>query len=204
MNTRLVPGKLTYSVYGFLFSLIAITVIIALIGAIDKFMARRIMGGLFGLIMIVSGNFLPKMIRPWQVSYHKSLFQRLTGWILVLSGLGMVGAMSMASDEMTPILTAFIALSGLFISAAMVIFGKWQDRNHKNQDYDLPNDDFLNDSRQVSIQRALVHILNAMAWVCVMFAAELIWGSNSLNWILIGYVISIAIIPTPLKAKKSQ
>jgi hypothetical protein len=197
-----IPGRYSLGVYGLLFFMIAITVIMALLGFIDKLMARRIMGGLFGLILIVSGNFLPKMIRPWQVSNKSGQFQRLIGWILVLAGMAMVGVSIIAYDDWAPIWTVIIALTGLFFSTLIVVINRWQDRKSQHQTQNLSNEVLSIELRQASIQRALAYILHAMAWVCVMFAVEIIWGPQSLSWSLIGYALSLTLLPSTLNQKK--
>lgn len=203
-NVRPIPGKYTYGAYGLLFLMIVITVILALIGVIDRLMARRIMGGLFGVIMVVSGNFLPKMIRPWQVTKNSGQFQRLIGWILVLSGTAMFGVSVIAYDDVAPIWTVIIALIGLILSSLTVVFNHWQYSRSQNQVQNLSDDVLQLEIRQSSINRALMQILHAMAWVCVMFAAEIKWGPESLSWIMIGFAVSLALLPLFGHQKKTQ
>ena len=61
------------------------------LGYIDGELARRLKGLMVGLILVVSGNFIPKMLEPLshaccEPSKEQSL-RRLAGWSFVLTGI---------------------------------------------------------------------------------------------------------------------
>jgi hypothetical protein len=195
-----VPGRLTYRVYAFLFALVGVIVIAALAGFIDKLMARRAMGIVFGLIMVTSGNFLPKLVNP-QLSgqSQSSPSHRLIGWVLVLSGAALVIALLVLPDTLVAIWTSIIGLGGLVLSGFLVLGARWNNRNlDTTQAADSVDQIDLAQSK-AKIETTTFHILHGIAWVFVILLADIIWGADALKWSLIGFAVSVTIFPATLR-----
>jgi small-conductance mechanosensitive channel len=198
--SKSVPGKFTYRVYACLFALVGVIVIAALAGFIDKLMARRAMGIVFGLIMVTSGNFLPKLVNP-QLSGHSqsSASHRLIGWVLVLSGAALVIALLILPDALVAICTSIIGLGGLVLSGFLILGSRWSNRSlDATQSPDsIDQNDIAQSKAKIEINT--FHILHGIAWVFVILLADIIWGADALKWSLIGFAVSMTIFPATLK-----
>mgnify|MGYP003665890195 CR=1 FL=1 len=90
-STPQAPGRSSSTALVVLLIAFAGVVIAKESGQIDGVMAKRGVGALLGLMMVVTGNFLPKLIFPLTRSARVGAAERLCGWILVLTGLTLVG-----------------------------------------------------------------------------------------------------------------
>ncbi len=199
-TSKPVPGKTTYRIYGFLFALVGIIVIAGLAGFIDKLMARRAMGIVFGLIMVTGGNFLPKLVNPQLTSQSQSSrSHRLIGWILVMSGAALAIALLTLPDALVAIWTSIIGLGGLVLSGFLILGSRWNNRNlDATQSADRLDQSDIAQSN-AKIETTTFHILHGIAWVFVMLLTEIIWGADALKWTLIGFAVSMTVFPATLK-----
>jgi hypothetical protein len=198
--SKSVPGKLTYRIYCFLFALVGIIAIAGLAGFIDKLMARRAMGIVFGLIMVTSGNFLPKLVNPQLTSQSQSSrSHRLIGWILVLSGAALASALLFLPDALVAVWTSIIGLGGLVLSGFLILGSCWSNRNLAATQAANGVDQSDIAQSKAKIETTTFHILHGIAWVFVILLADIIWGADALKWTLIGFAVSMTIFPATLK-----
>ncbi len=118
-------GPVRTAVVGFL-CLVAFSAAVALAsrtGVLDAGLARRAIGVIVGLMMIVTGNLLPKMRPLRTLAMHRApttTAERTAGWILVLAGMASVSAFVLA-----PLAAAKSLMSALGFGALAAIAVSW-------------------------------------------------------------------------------
>jgi hypothetical protein len=91
-------------------------------GVIDAIAAKRGIGFSIGLMLVVVGNFLPKL-RPLHLSRataNSAAIERLSGWTLVLAGCGWIALFAFA-----PLIQARYAAALIGIAAVTLIAVNW-------------------------------------------------------------------------------
>lgn len=86
-------------------------------------LTERAFGVMAGVMLIVTGNFLPKTARPLTAQRYdparRQRVERLSGWILVLAGLVYASASAFAPADMANPLSIGAGLSALLIIMAL-------------------------------------------------------------------------------------
>jgi hypothetical protein len=114
------PARST--VIGFLF-LVAIAMAMALaraIGLVDVAVEQRVLGLVIGAMIVVTGNFLPKM-RPLNVDQgnpaRTTAAERLAGWVLLLAGLAYIALFVFAPVDQARHFSSVIGIGAIGIIA---------------------------------------------------------------------------------------
>jgi len=90
------------------------------IGVIDTGVAKRGIGLVIGLMIVVIGNYLPKLrALAWARTHAGSTAtERMSGWMLVLTGIAWIALFSFAPLDQARHVSAMIGISTLTIIAA--------------------------------------------------------------------------------------
>lgn len=189
-STHRTPDRASSVVMVCLFLAFAGVVIAKEAGQIDGVMAKRGVGALLGLIMVVTGNFLPKLIFPVTRTARASAAERLCGWILVLTGLGLVAAFAVLPDEGVAFQGALIGLVG-FAGVGLTLLGSgWSTGRHDQAD---PGASPLA-YRSARVRVSAIFILHAIAWAFAMFVADALFGDRAAVWMVLGFTFANSLL----------
>lgn len=136
-----------------------------LTGAIDPLVARRGVGAMLGLILVVTGNFVPKLhlFQPATGTLHSDKIDRFAGWTFVASGLSSIALFLFAPADKIMIAAPFVALLGF-----LAVFTRWLIWKAPEIDRIAPS---LTGGRL-----ALASMLATVFAVCGIFIADTVWG----------------------------
>lgn len=166
-------------------------------GLIQVDHVERYIGLLFGALMVVAGNALPKLLRPslsqnddpnGQTIARRLKAERLAGWTLVLGGLASMALWIWAPEDIRLLSASGTGLAAYVVTllvSAWLLRGKLftADRTEDPQQH-----------RDGVIRRALFQIVNALAWSFAIFMASDIWGINAVLWLLLGFTVSMSLL----------
>jgi len=166
------------------------------LGSIDGYLAKRSIGIILGLLLIMMGNFLPKIVRPLAEQAgnpaRAMAAERFAGRMFMLGGLAYISVWIYGSQESAPLISSLIGIGAFVLAAAnwmrlmgAEMFGR-RDRS--------PSD---------AISHARLQILFALFWVFAIFLGDAIWGDYVSQPMAIGYVIVIGIWAA-LRANKAR
>lgn len=168
-------------------------------GQIDGVMAKRGVGALLGLMMVVTGNFLPKLIFPLTRSARVGAAERLCGWILVLTGLTLVVAFAVLPDEGVAFQGALIGLAG-FAGVGLTLIGSgWSAPRAGIADPAELAGTSPVANRSAKARVSAIFILHAVAWALAMFVADAIWDDPAAIWMVIGFTIANSLLALVLR-----
>tara|TARA_R110002051_G_scaffold71405_1_gene128811 strand:+ start:490 stop:1116 length:627 start_codon:yes stop_codon:yes gene_type:complete len=198
--TKPVPGKTTFAVYGVLFAAFAACAIAKETGYIDNVSAKRAVGMIFGLMMIVTGNFLPKLIHASSQSPALLKSRRLTGWLFVLTGAILIIALSLLPATHVPLWTALIGLGGFLAVGLNAALANLSAARHPGLGAKTGQVHSPAVPRGTNTWLSAMYILHAIGWVFAMFLADIIWGDKSMVWMLVGFTIANSVLALTYKA----
>ena len=196
-QSKPILGRTTLVAYGLLFFAFAALVIAKESGGIDDAFAKRSIGITFGFLMIVTGNFLPKLIHPVRDTLERTTSERLTGWVFVLTGLALIVTLSILPDNQVALWTGIIGLSGFVLVGTNIIRSRFVAR-HPASNHKLSDElDTALVSNSAKVRLAAFYILHAIGWAFALFLADIIWGDSSTIWMLVGFSISNVLLAMP-------
>jgi len=178
------PAPLAFYVaIGGLAVLAAGTGVAALTGHVDSMAAVRYFGILMGLLMLVSGNALPKLVYPQAAGARAA---RLAGWLLVLGGLAVV-ALWIWMPEASRILVT--SATGLAVFGLALVVAVIMTAGMPRAQADSP------EMRRASIHRSLLfHILHGVMWAFGFYLAGALGHGRDISWLIAVYAASMAIV----------
>lgn len=159
-------------------------------GQIDGVMARRGMGAALGLIMIVTGNILPKLIFPRTGDARAGAAERLCGWILVATGLALVAGFSLIADDHVALGGSVIGLVGFASVALTLLTSRWSLGERRGESAATNIGEAGVAARRGQVRVSAVLILHAIVWVFAMFIADEIWGDRAGVWMVTGFTLA--------------
>ena len=189
------PGKGT----AILAALVIMTLFAAGIGKemgfIENDTAKRISGVVFGLLVILFGNILPKLVSPLgsdaEAAGRSRAADRIAGLVLVLTGLAVVAIWLAVPADSAMLASAMAGLGGLFISLMLWTFQAAPRLAGFRGPEALEH--------PASIRRLTVlFLLHAVFWVFLIFLADTLWGDASAKWIAIAFTLLNGVIALPL------
>ena len=164
-------------------------------GQIDGVMAKRGVGALMGLIMVVTGNVLPKLIFPLTRAARIGTAERVSGWILVLTGLALVAAFALLPDDGVAFQGALIGLVG-FAGVGLTILGSGRSmRGDQQVDPTVSPLAYRSAKARVSA----IFILHAIAWAFAMFVADALFGDRAAVWMVVAFSIANGLLALILR-----
>lgn len=171
---------------------------------IDPLLARRGVGIAFGGLLMLAGNFLPKLVLPASARTRNpgraAATERRAGWIFVATGIAVIVAWLLVPAGQGFLVTAAIGLAGFAlvgVDAAALILSPAI----------APDDSDAAPQPATQVQRrTLFMVLHALLWVFAIFLADALWGDNASKWMVIGFVIAngalaVWVLPQIRKAK---
>jgi hypothetical protein len=166
---------------------------------------ERYVGLLFGSLLVVAGNALPKLLRPSLAddpNGHKTArrlkAERFAGWTLVLGGLASMALWVWAPED---IRTLSASGAGLTTYIVVLIASAWLLRG---KPFAAGRTEDALQQRDSVIRRALFQILNALAWSFAMFMASDIWGTQAVLWLVLGFTVSMSLLDALLTKFKHR
>jgi hypothetical protein len=145
-----------------------------LTGVLDPLLARRGVGLMFGLILMVTGNFVPKLrfFQPAVGAEHSDALDRFAGWLFVICGFAVAVTFLLAPPDKLFIFAPLVILGGF-----LAVFTRWLMLKGK-QPRAL--------SLHMTLGRvALATMLATVLWMGVTFLADAVWGDNVSRWMAI-------------------
>ncbi len=174
--------------------LIAAVLIFALakeFGLIDGSIAKRVVGILFGAILIVTGNLLPKIVQPLKASLqgaaNTKAVERFAGRTFVLTGVLYIAVWVFAPKEHAMLISSAIGLIAFAVVGAICI----------RLAFSAPASQLFDTEKTLPTAKpslcnrtSLLFIFHALAWVFAMFFVDSLWGDKAAPWMVIGFVMA--------------
>ncbi len=86
----------------------------------------RAIGAALGAVLMLSGNFLPKMAEPLashsRYRTRRKSATRITGWLFTLAGIGVIATFLFAPLSDAPIAASALAVGAFAASAALALW----------------------------------------------------------------------------------
>ncbi|WP_306253037.1 hypothetical protein [Parvularcula sp. IMCC14364] len=97
-------------------------VLVEEVGLVGPGFEKRAVGVFLGLMLVMTGNFLPKTVRPLTAENcdpaRAMATERFAGWVFVLAGLVYAGIWLFAPIEQAPLGSSLIGLAAFFVVLA--------------------------------------------------------------------------------------
>jgi hypothetical protein len=140
-------------------------------GTLDPLVARRGVGAMFGLLLMATGNFVPKLrlFQPVDGAAHSDAVDRFAGWVFVGCGLGFAAIFLFAPADRIMIGAPTIAFVGF--AAVLARWFVWK----RGQPGHVPP--YLTQGR-LMLATMLVTILGAGS----IFLVDAFWGDDASRW----------------------
>ena len=173
---------------GFAGLLVAALIAIVLAAAfdlVDRELAKRLACSVFGLMMFVAGNILPKIILPISVG-QTGQTDRFVGAIFVLAGLTCVGVAIFAPGDQILLIEAIVGISAFVLAGLNWLLTP--RRRESRADASDPETQRAA-SRAKAGRMAILLILNGLFWTFLIFVADSLWGDAGARWMLVPFII---------------
>lgn len=160
---------------------------------LDPGTAKRVVGVLFSVMLVVAGNMLPKFSRPLsalRAPDASMAADRAVGVVLVLLGVSLS-----AVFVFVPMPQLMLVASVIGISALVSVAGMWGLLSRGER---LPALD--------TAQGLLLLLVHTLLWVFVMFFVDQLWGDQAAQWLSIGFVVvqSVAVSVLLRRAMRAE
>jgi len=198
-SNSLTPGRTSMIAFVILLLGFAAVVIAKETGQIDGIMAKRGVGALMGLIMVVTGNILPKLIFPLTRTARIGTAERVSGWILVLTGLALVAAFAGLPDDNVALQGALIGLTGFAGVGLILIASGWSVARDGLNVLAEPEGAAPLAYRSARVRVSAIFILHAIAWAFAMFVADAIWDDQAAIWMVVAFSIANGLLALVLR-----
>jgi len=168
-------------------------------GRIESSLAKRAVGMIFGAILIVTGNFLPKIVQPLntepQSAAKTKAVERFAGRTFVLAGILYIAVWVLARPEHAMLISSAVGLIAFALVGAICVRIAFSgpSGNHLETEKVIPTG-----KPSVGSRTALLLIFHALFWVFAMFFADSIWGDKAAPWMVIGFVIANGLLVSGL------
>jgi len=157
---------------------------------IDRPLAKRMASVVFGCVLALAGNYLPKLVFPTgaltQAGRAVSA-DRFAGRVFFLAGLAVV-----ITSLVAPISDMLIIVAAIGIGAFVIAGFNWLRLAQTASPADSATADAETTAsfNKVKAQRmAIFLILNALFWTFLIFIADRLWGDMAAQWMLVPFII---------------
>ena len=162
-------------------------------GMLDPELARRVVAMGFGVMLLVIGNAVPKLVRPLRTTGRDPArvmaADRFAGRTFVLAGIAFVALWAFAPAEHVMRISALVGLAAFGLVAASQLRLSLTGRRDRSQ----PATDADDPTSGVAITRwLLIYLLHGLLWVFAMFLVDSIWGDRAAQWMGVGFVLANA------------
>lgn len=170
------------------------------LGVLDPEIAKRGAAAALGLVLIVTGNFLPKLrlfvFREDQASVARAT-ERFAGWTFVITGMIFVG-----SWLLLPLRVAMTVSPLVGVCAFMVVALRWFRLGRRLEVRVEPE---AATGRSEIAQPwvgglVVLQILFGILWAFLVLLADAVWGDRVAQWLAVAYAILISLSLLPLAA----
>lgn len=156
-------------------------------GMLEPELAKRIGVLMFGVMLAVLGNYLPKFVGPWSTPTALAA-RRFAGWVFVVSGVAYV-----ATCLFAPMPQAVVASSLIGIGAFVLAGANWlRVVGHTGQWHAAGTEAEVDGqlSLAVGVQQVAPRILLGLFFVFVIFLIDGLWEDVDTRWMAIGYGVA--------------
>lgn len=145
-----------------------------LTGTLDPLLARRGVGVMLGVVLMVTGNFVPKLrlFESAAGAAQSEAIGRFAGWTFVLCGLAFAAVFWTAPADRVFVVPPFIVVAGF-----VAVLARWLWTNGKRPAGLSPP--------WTPGRRMLAVMLATILWTCASFFADAAWGDNVARWMAI-------------------
>lgn len=177
-------------------------------GVLEAAVVKRALGLILGVLVVVIGNFLPK-IRPLNApgvnpTKAAAIAERIAGWILVLVGLAYVVLFTVAPLQQARTMSSILGIAALVLIAANwawllpgAIFGS------RDTSEDTETDIARAAKKRKLIISLLFAFFYAFATACAVF---LLHNRRQIDevgwWLFLGFWVVYAAVTTGLECKR--
>ncbi|WP_443750759.1 hypothetical protein [Asticcacaulis solisilvae] len=157
-----------------------------LTGRFDPAAAIRYFGILMGLLMLVSGNALPKLVQPRAAGARAA---RVAGWLLVLGGLGIVGLWIWTPQASRILVTS---VTGLVVFVLVLVIALIMTAGMGRADKDAAGSPEM---RRAAVHRSLLfHILHGVMWAFAFLLAGALGYGRDVPWLVAIFTASMGVL----------
>lgn len=165
-------------------------------GMLEPELAKRIGVLVFGVMLVVLGNYLPKFVVPCSTPTTVAA-RRFAGWVFVVAGAAYV-----ATCLLAPMPQAVVASSVIGILAFVLAGANWlRVGGHRGQARAASTAARVDrvPSLAVGVQQVAPHVLLGLFFVFVIFLIDGLWEDADTRWMAIGYAVASSIAVPFLK-----
>lgn len=152
-------------------------------GTIDPDIARRGAATMLGLMLVVTGNYIPKLhlFRPEGGQSGSSAVDRFAGWTFVGAGLAFVAIWLLAPIGKAMLASPMIGVAGFLLVLARWL--AWGERADEGASI-LP--------RPTPVRATVFILLVSLLWTFAIFFADSVWGDRVAQWMAMGMILILA------------
>ena len=187
------PSRFTIIAYGALFVGLAAFVVTKETGVLPSHTVKRGFSILLALILVVTGNYIPKLLHPNSIGDSAASRQRRSGWGLVITGLILVAVLVIVPDQLIEPVGGAIGMIGVwivFIDAIIPILSEAQ-----MPESPIPPKALKSHSEA---RITALYIIHAIGWVFAMFLASHLWGDEANVWMVVAFVVANSLLAVRL------
>ena len=168
------------------------------LGAVDSDAARRVVAIGFGVMLIVIGNVLPKLVRPLRAHGNDAsrvlAADRFAGRTLVLAGIAFIALWALAPADHVMRISALAGLAAFgLVAVSQIRLAFRADRRGRSQPT-AADADASDSSGVAAVRLALLYLLHGLLWVLAMFLADSVWGDRAAPWLIVGFVLANSVL----------
>jgi hypothetical protein len=170
-------------------------------GVLEPELAKRLGVVVFGIMLAVLGNYMPKFVVPWSTPATVAA-RRFAGWVFVLAGSAYVAICLLAPMPHAVIVPSVIGIGAFMLAGANWVRAVRHGGRPLDSAGDVVSDDDL--SPGLMIQRGGPHILLGLFFVFVLFLSDSLWGDVVTRWMAVVYCLAAgAAAPFLVAARRS-
>jgi hypothetical protein len=170
-------------------------------GMLEPELAKRLGVVVFGIMLAVLGNYMPKFVVPWSTPAAVAA-RRFAGWVFVLAGAAYVAVCLFAPMPQAVIVPSVIGISAFVLSGVNWMRTAGHGGRPPDTGGEVVTDDQL--SPELMIQRGGPYILLGLFFVFVLFLSDTLWGDAVARWMAVGYCIASALAAPFLIAARAR
>jgi hypothetical protein len=196
-------GKTTALLVGGLVIAVLVFALAKEFSVIDGAIAKRVVGMLFGAILIVAGNFLPKIVQPLNAQPRDmaktKAVERFAGQTFVVAGIVYIAVWVLARPEHAMLISSAIGLIAFALVGAICVRIAFSTPPGNQPAIGNATGEHAAASRMT-----FLFIFHALAWVFAMFFVDSLWGDKAAPWMVIGFVMANGLLATGRTISRSN
>ena len=157
-------------------------------GVLEPELAKRFGVVVFGFMLAVVGNYIPKFVVPWSTPATVAA-RRFAGRIFVLAGLAYIPTCLLAPMPQAVVVPSLIGIGAFAVAGINWMRAAGRPPRRHTADGAAADG---HTSRAFEIERAAPHILLGLFFVFVIFLSGVLWGDAVARWMAVGYCMAAA------------